>query len=67
MRMIIAGVITVTIIATIYTLVFFAFRAGCYAKWEDSGYESRYALFSGCRIKKDGKWVPSSSVRLFDD
>jgi len=36
----------------------------CKTKWQDSGFECRWALFTGCQIKtKEGRWIPAESYR----
>lgn len=38
--------------------------ARCYFKWEDSGYESKWRPFAGCRVKlSNGQWIPADAVR----
>ncbi len=34
----------------------------CEARWQGT-YETEYHLFSGCRVKVDGKFLPEANVR----
>jgi prepilin-type N-terminal cleavage/methylation domain-containing protein len=38
--------------------------AGCTARWENSGMQSRWSFLSQCQVSKDGKtWMPERSYR----
>lgn len=39
---------------------------GCSFRWKDSGFESDYSAFSGCRIEVDGKWIPEDRYRAVE-
>jgi hypothetical protein len=32
----------------------------CIAKWQDSGYESSYSFFGGCKIRVGGRIIPEN-------
>lgn len=56
----IAGVVLIAIV--------YAFAAtSCYFRWSDSGFESDYSVFSGCRIHVDGRWIPEERYRQIDE
>ena len=39
----------------------------CKSRWEGSGYEKKYSLFSGCLVKHDKLgWIPEDNVRVID-
>ncbi len=35
----------------------------CNATWNESGYASKYGIVSGCRVQKDGRWIPEERFR----
>lgn len=36
----------------------------CHARWDHSGLPVQHSFFSGCMVqRKDGTWVPSSTIR----
>lgn len=35
----------------------------CYSKW-DAQYEPTYGVFSDCKIKVDGKYIPASAYKI---
>lgn len=39
--------------------------AACGAKWSD--FENDFGLFSGCRVKVDGKWIPEDRIRKWEE
>lgn len=57
--------VVVSVIATVVLVVIAVAleAAGCSARWEDSGMESKYLLTAGCMVKKDGRWVPEGVLR----
>ena len=39
-------------------------RAGCEARWEDSGRRHEWGFMSGCRVAdKEGRLIPAANVR----
>ena len=39
-------------------------RKQCKARWENSGYDTRYSFIGGCLISADGKrWIPGDALR----
>ncbi len=59
----------VSVVMLILVLVGLAFASdrSCTKQWEESGMESKWELFSGCRVHMpDGRWVPSKNVRDID-
>lgn len=45
---------------------YFLERYACSTKWEESGFQSRFGIVSGCLVKqKDGRWIPSENYREF--
>jgi hypothetical protein len=46
-------------------LVLFVELSICKAKWEGSGFDYEYGIWSGCRIKVDDKWLPEKNYRKF--
>lgn len=36
----------------------------CQSKWQQSGFQTSYGVFQGCRISRDGKvWIPAENYR----
>ena len=51
------------LIALMVALLFWTENVACESKWADSGHESQYATFSGCRVQlEDGTWVPQERL-----
>lgn len=53
-------------VTTIFVIPFIALglwtdSKACYNKWEDSGYTSRWSVWTDCQILVDGKWIPTKN------
>jgi hypothetical protein len=36
----------------------------CKYTWQDTGYESKWQLLGGCKVRKDnGPWIPAKNLR----
>ena len=47
-------------------VIFFAFwisEYSCEQSWKDSGFASRWTIYTDCQIKVDGKWIPETAYR----
>ena len=47
------------------TLVYKLGEAGCLARW-DGVYPVQFNLPGGCKINKEGKWLPESVIRVVE-
>lgn len=56
-------VVSVIAAAVMLVIAVAVAAAGCSARWEDSGMESKYLLTAGCMVKKDGRWMPEGVLR----
>lgn len=59
----------IALVSLLFAVLLFSFaywrsEVVCEAKWEGT-YETQYSFSGGCRVKINGKWVPSSNVREF--
>ena len=53
------GLFVFMVLAAIYAID--AYK--CHTRWEDSGYQSRYGLASGCQILVEARWIPEKVYR----
>lgn len=60
----IAGLV-VAFVVVILTITYVGNRIACHYRWEGT-YTTEYGLFSGCRVQKDGKWLPERTIRNLD-
>jgi len=52
------------IVAVLGTGLYFANRAECLNRWQDSGMEASFGFFEGCRIRlPDGRRIPAENYR----
>jgi hypothetical protein len=60
-----APVLIVAVLAAVLlTGLYFANRAECLSRWQDSGMEASFGFFEGCRIKlPDGRRIPAENYR----
>ena len=57
-------ILSVAFIGVIGTAMYPINKASCHASWKDSGYNSTYSFFGGCRIEtEEGIWVPTENYR----
>lgn len=56
--------IAAIIVAFIWAIFIGLPAYGCHSKWRDSGLDSQYGFFAGCRVQTpDGRWLPAERVR----
>lgn len=58
-------IVGLVVILILFACMFVFAKYKCYNKWEDSGYKVDHAFMKGCRLQKDGKWLPAESFRQF--
>lgn len=61
------ALIVVVVVGGMIGLANMAAKASCEQQWADSGFAAQYGFFSGCRIAKDGKWIPTDVYRELED
>lgn len=55
----------IALFCVIGVFVYLTEHRSCTNKWKDSGYESKYEIFSECLVKlPDGSWVPSQLIKI---
>ena len=58
------ALVMVVVVSGVLLLNAWAAEKNCYNKWVDSGMESKWAWFTGCRVKQlDGTWMPAEAFR----
>jgi hypothetical protein len=55
------------LVACLLLLAIVLDSAGCNARWEDSGYKVSYSAMGGCKVNKDGKWLPETAIRSIEE
>lgn len=56
--------VLVFVVLGMLTILWWANSFRCHAKWDQSGMNVEYALFSGCRVQQsDGRWIPAENYR----
>ena len=51
------------LLVLLFPLIHWSKAVACESKWADSGHESQYAIFAGCRVQlEDGTWVPQERL-----
>lgn len=58
--------ISVVFIALLLGLAYALEAISCRQKWADSGFDSQYSFFSGCRIYVEDKWIPDNRYRAVE-
>jgi hypothetical protein len=62
----IAGIVfsTILFMAVLLWVLVAVEHIKCDNEWNDSGFQSDYKVFQGCKIKlKDGRWIPAKNYR----
>jgi hypothetical protein len=36
----------------------------CWSEWSESGINHKYAFRGGCKLQKDGSWIPAKNYRI---
>lgn len=60
------GLVLLVVVAALMVPIYWLETRSCASKWEESGMKSDYAFFAGCRIEKNGKWIPADAYRELD-
>lgn len=57
--------VSLTILVATGLIAWWAMDVNCTQKWKDTGYESKYELLAGCKVRKEGatNWFPASNLR----
>jgi hypothetical protein len=59
----IATAVAITLIGAVLMLSVAVKAVRCEASWNDSGYEAKYEILSGCRVRMpDGRMLPEAVV-----
>lgn len=59
----------VLVVAAVFAVVFWSLNGlsdyQCSSRWRMAGKDASYSFSTGCMVRVDGKWVPETTLRNF--
>jgi len=59
--MIFIVIMTAIMITPVVTLALWSDSKTCYNRWNESGYNSRWSVWTDCQVFVDNKWIPADN------
>ena len=53
--------------AAVLAIALWLSSIACAARWDSSGFQSRFGVMAGCQIMYTGRWIPEERYRAVED